>query len=239
MLSMEQAQQIRTNTFDVSLAEAAPILYMITQVDSSIDDEKKKRTDALFLAWLEEQLNQIQQQAIDSLANILEDIAYQYAEKATTMMEIYTDSIDYNFLRLDKAKGYTSYWLPSDNKNYQDRIIANIDNIKSEIAGIMMGADVDPIVKMGLIHDELQKMQNEWLRLLDTEIEAAYAQGARDGYLVAGKLYAVIENGDACDECLDYVGEHPVELDGTIGVDLPPYHPNCRCVFVGVVEEEL
>lgn len=57
MLSMEQAQQIRTNTFDVSLAEAAPILYMITQVDSSIDDEKKKRPDALFLAWLEEQLN--------------------------------------------------------------------------------------------------------------------------------------------------------------------------------------
>jgi len=57
MLSMEQAQQIRTNTFDVSLAEAAPILYMITQVDSSIDDEKKKRTDAFFLAWLEEQLN--------------------------------------------------------------------------------------------------------------------------------------------------------------------------------------
>lgn len=54
---MEQAQQIRTNTFDVSLAEAAPILYMITQVDSSIDDEKKKRTDAFFLAWLEEQLN--------------------------------------------------------------------------------------------------------------------------------------------------------------------------------------
>ena len=152
------------------------------------------------------------------------------------MMEIYTDSIDYDFLRLDKAKGYTSYWLPSDDKNYQDRIIANINNIKSEIAGIMMGADVDPIVKMGLIHDELQKMQNEWLRLLDTEIEAAYAQGARDGYLVAGKLYAVIENGDACDECLDYVGEHPVELDGTIGVDLPPYHPNCRCVFVGVEE---
>lgn len=57
MLSMEQAQQIRTNTFDVSLAEAAPILYMITQVDSSIDDEKKKRSDALFLAWLEERLN--------------------------------------------------------------------------------------------------------------------------------------------------------------------------------------
>lgn len=57
MLSMEQAQQIRTNTFDVSLAEAAPILYMITQVDSSIDDEKKKRTNPLFLAWLEEQLN--------------------------------------------------------------------------------------------------------------------------------------------------------------------------------------
>ena len=57
MLSMEQAQQIRTNTFDVSLAEAAPILYMITQVDSSIDDEKKNRTDALFLAWLEEQLD--------------------------------------------------------------------------------------------------------------------------------------------------------------------------------------
>lgn len=57
MLSMEQAQQIRTNTFDVSLAEAAPILYMITQVDSSIDDEKKKRANPLFLAWLEEQLN--------------------------------------------------------------------------------------------------------------------------------------------------------------------------------------
>lgn len=230
---------IRQNTRQVSLANTATIGYLITHLDSSIDDEQKKRNnDAVFLAWLEEQLDQIAYQQQQVLDKILADLTYSYARQATIYAEVYTDSVDYNFLRLDKIIGYNTYWLSKDNKNYVDRIYANMGDIKNQISGIMLGANVDPIVKLGLIHDVLEKMQNEWLRLLNTEVQAAYSQGARDGYLACGKRYAVIENGDACDECQEFVGQHPVELDGSIGIDLPPYHPNCRCVFVGIVTED-
>ena len=68
-----------------------------------------------------------------------------------------------------------------------------------------------------------------------TELEAASVQGCRDANLMKGARYAVIENDSPCDEiCADMVGEHEVSLYGTLGIDLPPYHPNCQCVFLGI-----
>lgn len=53
-----------------------------------------------------------------------------------------------------------------------------------------------------------------------------------------GARYAVIENDSPCDEiCAEMVGEHEVSLDGVLGLDLPPYHPNCQCVFLGVFSD--
>jgi len=34
------------------------------------------------------------------------------------------------------------------------------------------------------------------------------------------------------------VGEHEVSLYGTLGIDLPPYHPNCQCVFLGIFGQD-
>ena len=92
---------------------------------------------------------------------------------------------------------------------------------------------------MGLIHDILTKAENEWKRLIRTELEAASVQGCRDANLMKGARYAVIENDSPCDEiCAEMVGEHEVSLYGTLGIDLPPYHPNCQCVFLGIFGQD-
>lgn len=229
-MTIDKAREIRSLVSMSSLSQTLSISALFLSIGAEVD-KKKDNLDMVLLTWLESELDNLTSQAIAVMSNLLESYTYQM----TLNYIILTDSIDYNFLRLDKAKGYTSYWLPSDNLNYTDRMINNIEGIKTELRSIFLANIDDPIVKLGLIHDCLQKAQNQWIRLIDTEIEAAYAQGARDGYLVEGCLYAVIENGDPCDECQDYVGEHEVDLEaGIIGVDLPPYHPNCKCVFTGI-----
>lgn len=228
-MTIDQARQIRSLVSMASLSQTAAITTLFLSLDTKVE-EKKDNIDAVLLAWLETELDKLAIQAIEVMNVLLEDYTYQM----TMNLTIWTDSSDYNFLRLDKTKGYTSYWLPSDNLNYADRMLANIAETKAELAGIILGTE-DSVVKAGLIHDCLQKAQNQWIRLIDTEIEAAYSQGARDGYLAEGMTYALIENGDPCEHCQDYVGEQEVDLEtGIVGIELPPYHPNCRCVFVGI-----
>ena len=231
-MTTDKAREIRSLVSMASLSQTLSISALFLSINNEID-KKKNNLDMILLTWLESELDKLTYQAIEVMSSMLEGYTYQM----TLNYIILTDSVDYNFLRLDKAKGYTSYWLPSDNLNYADRMINNIEGIKTELRGIFL-TDIDPIVKLGLIHDCLQKAQNQWIRLIDTEIEAAYSQGARDGYLVEGCLYAVIENGDPCDACQDYVGEHEVDLEtGILGIDLPPYHPNCKCVFTGIFRQ--
>lgn len=93
------------------------------------------------------------------------------------------------------------------------------------------------IVLMGLISDLLLKCANKFAVLVRTEAESAYVQGARDAYLVLGCLYVRVSNHyDPCDICLDELGDHPIVNLRTalMGQDLPPYHPNCRCVIEGI-----
>lgn len=115
------------------------------------------------------------------------------------------------------------------------RILFNINNTKAEIQGLLLSWNGDDqIVLLGL-NDIITKAENEWKRLIRTELEAASVQGCRDANLIKGAKYAVIENDSPCDGiCKKMVGEYEVSLDGRLGTDLPPYHPNCRCVFLGI-----
>lgn len=230
-MTIDKAREIRSLVSMASLSQTLSVSALFLSIGGEVD-KKKDNLDMTLLAWLESELDNLTSQAIAIMSSLLESYTYQMALNYI----ILTDSADYNFLRLDKAKGYTSYWLPSDNLNYADRMINNMEGIKTELRSIFL-TDVDAIVKLGLIHDCLQKAQNQWIRLIDTEIEAAYVQGARDGYLAEGCLYAIVENGDPCDECQDYVGEHEIDLEtGVLGIDLPPYHPNCKCIFTGIFQ---
>ena len=155
-------------------------------------------------------------------------LSYNYTLNMTLLEEE-----GYGILIPSNAIGYTSKWM-KDRLDYKDRVVRNMTGIKDEINALLIGFKGDPLVLQGLIHDIINKAKNQWLRLIRTELEAAYSQGNRDALLERGTRVAIIENDSPCDMCEDEVGEHEVDLLGTLGIDLPPYHPNCKCIFTGI-----
>ena len=222
-MNWKAAHKISANTLSIGRGLELEILAMLAALDKKIDSIDR----AILLQFLEEELDKIalaQTEALDKMVKM----AYSYSLNATL------GKLNEGPVVPSLAIGYNMNWC-IDNKNYKERVVNNIQGIKSELQGLIIGFDGDPIVLLGLIHDILKKAKFEWSRLIQTEAEACYSQGARDAYLMEGALYAVIENDSPCDAiCVDYVGEHQVSLRGGIGVDLPPYHPFCKCVFLGL-----
>lgn len=227
MMNWQAAHRINDRAFSIGAGWERKVMQMFIVLTK---DKELSVTDiALLLSFIQQELDKIAQEQIKALDNCL-TLAYNYSLQATL-----DELEDIKFLSPSLALGYSKRWC-KDGKDYQQRIISNMNGIKADLRGLLLGwTGDDPIVLMGLIHDILTKAQNEWKRLIRTELEAASAQGCRDANLMKGALYAVIENDSPCDEiCAEYVGEHEVPLHGRLGIDLPPYHPNCRCVFLGI-----
>ena len=130
---------------------------------------------------------------------------------------------------------YNENWC-QDGKTFRERILVNNENMLNSISSLLMVEQKDNKVLLGLLEQEIEKGKNSWLRLVRTEAEAAYSQGVKDALIALGYLYAVVDNPDPCDRICAYeVGERLVTLaEVRIGLDLPPYHPNCKCVFRGI-----
>ena len=83
-------------------------------------------------------------------------------------------------------------------------------------------------------------MAYETTRLLKTETMAMWSIATKDRFLSEGIEYVEIVGDAECGGiCLDYVDGEPVRLrDADIGIELPPYHPNCACSYIAYTEEE-
>lgn len=228
-MNWKAAHLINDTAFKIGAGWERKVMQMFIVLQK--DKELSKTDYVLLLSYIEQELDKIAQAQLEALENCI-TLAYRYSLNAT-LEELY----DVRYLNPSLALGYSKVWC-QDGKDYNQRVITNINNIKAELKGLLLGwTGSDPIVLMGLVHDILTKAENEFKRLLRTEIEAASVQGCRDANLMKGAAVAVIENDSPCDEvCAEMVGEHEVPLDGRLGIDLPPYHPNCRCVFLGIFQ---
>lgn len=178
--------------------------------------------------------------AINSEMNKIED--YCNSQLANLMPLVYNTAFNWTIVEEQLKAGiviknhvYSPQWC-QDGKTFYDRVLANGTKTLASLSGLLLSGQEDKTVLLGLITDELEKAKNGWLRLLRTETEAAYSQGVRDALLALGYLYAIIDNPDPCDRiCVDEVGEKRVTLaEARVGLDLPPFHPNCKCVFRGI-----
>lgn len=232
-MNFSKAHIIQKNSFSIGQAEEQYILqefsiirqkvepYVLTQGHNSAADR------GILLEVLIRLLNQIRQEMKEELESTLINV---YKE---AFLEACADEVEEGrSIIMDLALGYDKHWCGAA---AIERVDANINAIISDLQGLILGWRGDnPVVLMGLIWDMLQKAQNEYKRLIRTECEASFSMGLRDAELCAGYLYAIVENDDPCDEiCAEMVGEQPVGLNGELGLDLPPYHPNCKCVFTG------
>lgn len=216
----------------VSLALAAQLEAVIAQ---KYDALSKKLVTALIaadspailvpIATME--FSAIENQTIEQLARVLPAI-YDQAFNRTIALETAKAGI--------KLQGsfYSEQWT-SDGRTFRDRTIINNQSALDEL-GTMLFSELETPVKLGLITDIVTKAKNKFLRLIRTEAEAAYAQGNLAACRALGYLYLVIENPDPCDAiCVDEVGERLISIaEARVGLDLPPYHPNCKCIFRGI-----
>lgn len=230
-MSWSAAHKINDMAFKLGAGWEDRIMQMFLVLTN--DKELSQMNKLMLLVFLQEELDRIAAEELNALNNVT-TLSYRHTLNSTIGL---LHKIPYTNPSL--AMGYSSRWC-KDGKDYPQRVVDNINAIKDEIAGLLLGFNSDdPIMLMGLIYDIITKAENEWRRLIRTEIEAAYSQGARDANLMKGAVQAVVENSAPCDAiCAEMVGEHEVPLRGVIGLDLPPQHPNCHCTFVGLFSDD-
>lgn len=78
-------------------------------------------------------------------------------------------------------------------------------------------------------------------RLIRTEMARVAIQSSLDSYARVGidKVKIITaHDGNVCSpECEEHQGKIIPLLEAEIGVNIPPFHPNCRCDIVAVWED--
>lgn len=140
-----------------------------------------------------------------------------------------------------KREAVTTVWC-SDGKSLFERIIANTQDMDKKlrqtiIYGLRKGWSTEQMAKH--FRDITGVAASKASRLLRTETMAVFSKATKEMYLENGIEYIEIIGDAICGGiCLEYVGEAVPLRDAVIGIDLPPYHPNCACSFCSYTEFE-
>jgi len=131
-------------------------------------------------------------------------------------------------------------WVPNPNAEWaitdstRDMLRATIK------AGTEDGLSADALADK--IRDSYAFSQERAQTIARTELASAHVQGNLEGWKQSGvvsKKESILSSGhDQDDECNDNAdaGEIPIDADFPSGDDGPPYHPNCECDVVAIVE---
>ena len=127
-----------------------------------------------------------------------------------------------------------------DRLTFLDRIKKNTEDMDSRLRQVILkGIRGGWSIKQ--MAEELRKVTGmaayKAQRLIRTETMAVYSKVTKEIYLENGIEYIEIIGDAACGGiCLDYVGEYLPLAEADVGIDLPPYHPNCACSFCSYMD---
>ena len=132
--------------------------------------------------------------------------------------------------------------IPIFGRHFSDNVWRNKDNIvafvNSEVKkGLVTGQDVRETAKLLHLQEAVAYHQAE--RLVRTENCVARTQGTLNGYKNSGTVNAVeilVANDERmCPNCGSRAGT-VIQLDkAVIGNNIPPFHCNCRCCILPVI----
>lgn len=156
-------------------------------------------------------------------------ISFMFAKPAAKVIEKY---LSQNLNIGNYAIGKDQIW------EYKIPKLMEILNIKIP-QGIILGQNPKKVAK--LVADPVEKDYNNIVRLVRTEYNYIFNQAAFDAYEAAGmNQYQILATLDerTCNTC------GPLDLlvvylkDKEIGVNHPPFHPNCRCTTIAYFEPD-
>lgn len=129
-----------------------------------------------------------------------------------------------------------------DGREFSDRIWANRDalqaNLRRDISeGVLRGESLDKTARK--LNKTFSSGASNCNRIVRTETNAIYSKAAKKSYTDAGankvEILAALDKRTSkiCEEKNGTIVE---VATARIGVELPPFHPNCRTTFVAVIE---
>lgn len=188
-------------------------------------------------------------------------VSSDYQEITEYMQNIYEDSYLRTLYNVDKDIGVSSAFARPNTQaveNYLSRDI-NIANysigengvwtkinqltnlLNTRIPqGLILGQNPKKVA--GIANKLMNTDYNNAVRLVRTEYNYTYNQATKDGYEEAGiDRYQVLVALDerTCETCGDWdlvVQEYDNII---VGVNYPPFHPNCRCTTIPYFDEDI
>lgn len=133
----------------------------------------------------------------------------------------------------------------ADGKHWSDRIwkdkaALQVRLEKGLIDCVSRGTSKDELVKTLMADFDIGFRSAD--RIARTELSYIQNQATLDKYNEAGvKKYEILAAHDArtCDICSEMNGKIFELSKAQAGVNMPPFHPNCRCAVLGVIDDSL
>ena len=156
---------------------------------------------------------------------------------------ITTDSpstISNSFVQVGRAEEVLKSIWCADGKNWSDRVWNHQGLLQTSIEKGLIDAVVRGVAKDKVV-DDLKHAFNVSMsnadRLVRTELNYVQNQAAIDRYKAAGLEYYEILSSQADDETCGPENGKVYRLDQMqVGVNCPPFHPNCKCTIIPVLE---
>ena len=141
------------------------------------------------------------------------------------------------------AKSAVNYIWCSDGKHFSKRVWENLADL-----GATLNEELLNCVITGKKNSELKKLlmqrfnvsYNRASTVVRTETARIQVQAAKDRYQNYGiQEYEVLVKADkrTCDVCTKFKGKRFRLADMQIGVNAPPFHPNCRDDIIPIIEK--
>lgn len=187
-------------------------------------------------------LNELQQSLYK--LGVKEEIIYQqiFADYYKKNCEIIGSRFQWNLPLDDEEvkKAINGVWC-GDGKNWSDRIWSNKTLLQERIRegvvdSIASGMSKDQLVKR--LMEDFNVGFHQADRIARTELAYIRNKSALDSYERMGEdKYEVLANQADDDSCSPYDKKTFLISEAQVGVNFPPFHPNCKCCIIPVKRE--
>lgn len=185
-----------------------------------------------------ETLNHIQQKLIEMGSNNIETIEGGFTKLYKDNGKRVTKQFNLPFDDSAAKDVVNKIWAP-DKKVWSTRIWEQQNQLLNRLNNTLVdavarGVNPDKLVEHLMIDFGVSFHNAQ--RIVRTEENYILNQSAAKGYEEAGVEYFEVLSDQAHDEeCSPMNGKRFRMADMQIGVNCPPFHPNCRCCILGVV----
>lgn len=130
-----------------------------------------------------------------------------------------------------------------DGREFSERIWDNRNALQSNLRRLLSDAILNgesPRKTLQKLNERFGAGASNCQRIIRTETNAIYSKAEKDGYAKAGvkqvEILAALDSRTS-KICERNNGEIVDLATAVVGINLPPFHPNCRSTFCALVEE--